>query len=212
MYLKHVVNKSSYHDNVHTSISGTAVLQHFLGRGGAYMFLGISDIINIGHVFSYYALSEFNTLHCCPSYWNVFQAWWKPTALCSVCWGQHDHWIKWMFHHNINEHSENVKWWDRAKMYQWVLKTNIKTKYGDQYGEFTYWSYQVQVGMKRSTELHVLYNVGPLSLIWSDYSNLLWLDSSTKETGGNLLHIGSFSPVKQNMFRGLSFDGNYFHA
>ena len=58
--------------------------------------------------------------------------------------------------------------------------------------------------MKRSTELHVLHNVGPLSFIWSDYSNLLWLDSSTKKTCGNLLHIGSFSPVKQTCLEDIS--------
>ena len=57
-------------------------------------------------------------------------------------------------------------------------------------------SYQVKIGMKRSTELHVLYEISSLAFIWSDNSNLFWLDSSTKETCGNLLHICSFSPVR----------------
>ena len=58
-------------------------------------------------------------------------------------------------------------------------------------------TYQVQVSMKGSTELHVLHNVSSLALIWSDHSNLLWLHSSTKKSCGNLLHICSFSPVQE---------------
>ena len=58
--------------------------------------------------------------------------------------------------------------------------------------------YHVEIGVKWSAKLHVLYNIGPLSFVWSDHSNLLWLDSCTKKSSGNLLHIGSFSPVRRN--------------
>lgn len=65
------------------------------------------------------------------------------------------------------------------------------------YSKFKGFVYQVQVGMKRSTKLHVLDKVGSLAFIWSDHSNLLRLHSSTEESGGNLLYISSFSPVEE---------------
>ena len=58
--------------------------------------------------------------------------------------------------------------------------------------------YQVEIGVKRSAKLHVLYNIGSLSFVRSDHSYLLRLDSCTKKSSGNLLHIGSFSPVRRN--------------
>lgn len=54
--------------------------------------------------------------------------------------------------------------------------------------------------MKRSTKLHVLDKIGSLAFIWSDHSNLLRFHSSAKESGGNLLYIGSFSPVEETTF------------
>ena len=73
-----------------------------------------------------------------------------------------------------------------------VTKGTVSEQVGDEkYGNT---SYQVQIGMKRSTELHVLHKISSLAFIWGDHSHLLRLDSCTQEPCGNLLHICSFSP------------------
>lgn len=80
-----------------------------------------------------------------------------------------------------------------------IISLKYKNKYS-YYSKFQGFIYQVQVGMKRSTKLHVLDKIGSLAFIWSDHSNLLRFHSSAKESGGNLLYIGSFSPVEETTF------------
>lgn len=50
--------------------------------------------------------------------------------------------------------------------------------------------------MKGATELHVLDQVGPLSLIGGDDANLIGLCSCFQQPGGYFLHICCLSPTQ----------------
>lgn len=53
--------------------------------------------------------------------------------------------------------------------------------------------YLIEFGVQGATELHVLHQVGALTLIWGDDSNLVRFRSSLQQSGGDLLHIRSLS-------------------
>lgn len=55
--------------------------------------------------------------------------------------------------------------------------------------------YLVEFGMERATKLHVLDQVGPLSLIGGNDANLIRLCSGLEQSCGYFLHIGCFSPT-----------------
>lgn len=58
-------------------------------------------------------------------------------------------------------------------------------------------SYLIQFGVQGTAELHVLHQVGALTLIRGDDANLVGFGSRFQQPGGDLLHIGSFSPEKK---------------
>lgn len=49
--------------------------------------------------------------------------------------------------------------------------------------------------MQGAAELHVLNQVGALTLIWGDDADLVRFGSSLKQPGGDLLYVGSLSPT-----------------
>lgn len=49
--------------------------------------------------------------------------------------------------------------------------------------------------MKGATELHVLDQVGPLSLVRCDDANLIGFCSSLQQPCGYFLHVGCLSPA-----------------
>lgn len=55
----------------------------------------------------------------------------------------------------------------------------------------------VQLGVQRATELHVLHQVGPLALVGCYDADLVGLSPSLQQLGGDLLHVGSFSPAEK---------------
>lgn len=55
--------------------------------------------------------------------------------------------------------------------------------------------YLVEFCMKGATELHVLDQVGPLSLIRCDDANLIGFCSSLQQPCGYFLHVGCLSPA-----------------
>ena len=57
-------------------------------------------------------------------------------------------------------------------------------------------SYPIKFGVQGATELHVLDQVGALTLVWGDDANLVGFGSSFQQSGGDLLYIGSLSPWK----------------
>lgn len=54
----------------------------------------------------------------------------------------------------------------------------------------------VQIFLQRPVELHIIDDVRPLALIWSDDADLAWYDTRLKEFRHDFLHIGSLSPTK----------------
>lgn len=50
--------------------------------------------------------------------------------------------------------------------------------------------------MEGATELHVLDQVGPLSLVGRDDANLIRFCSRLQQPGGYFLHIGCLSPFR----------------
>lgn len=55
--------------------------------------------------------------------------------------------------------------------------------------------YLVEFGMQGATELHVLDQVGPLSLVGGNDPNLIRLCSSLEQPCGYFFHIGCFGPA-----------------
>lgn len=55
--------------------------------------------------------------------------------------------------------------------------------------------YLIELSMKGTAELHVLHQVGALTLVWSDYANLVRFGSSLQKASGDLFHIRSLSPA-----------------
>lgn len=55
--------------------------------------------------------------------------------------------------------------------------------------------YLVEFGVEGATELHVLDQIGPLTLIGSDDTNLIRFCSSLQQPRCYFLHIGCLSPA-----------------
>lgn len=55
--------------------------------------------------------------------------------------------------------------------------------------------------MEGTTELHVLHQVGPLALVGGDDAYLVRLGPGLEQPGGDLLHVGSLSPVHREKER-----------
>ena len=51
--------------------------------------------------------------------------------------------------------------------------------------------------MQGATELHVLDQVGALTLIWGDDANLVRFGSGFQQPGGDLLYVGSLRSLKK---------------
>ena len=61
-----------------------------------------------------------------------------------------------------------------------------------------YWKlYLVEFGVKGATELHVLNQVGSLSLVGRDDANLIRLCASLQQPCGYFFHIGCLSPARK---------------
>lgn len=58
--------------------------------------------------------------------------------------------------------------------------------------------YLIQFGVQGTAELHVLHQVGALTLIRGDDANLIGFCSGFQQPGGDLLNIGSLSPERSN--------------
>lgn len=54
--------------------------------------------------------------------------------------------------------------------------------------------YLIEFGVQGSAELHVLDQVGALTLVWCDDADLVGFGSSFKQPGGDLLNICSLRP------------------
>lgn len=63
-----------------------------------------------------------------------------------------------------------------------------------------YFDFFVEFFLERSVELHVADDVGSLSFVRRDDSNLTGKDSRFKESSDNLLHIRSFSSAWGKIF------------
>lgn len=59
--------------------------------------------------------------------------------------------------------------------------------------------YLVEFGVQRAAELHVLHQVRALALVRRDNANLVRFGSGLQQTGGDLLHVSSFSPENRHM-------------
>lgn len=57
-------------------------------------------------------------------------------------------------------------------------------------------SYLIEFGVQGAAELHVLHQIGALSLIRGDDANLVRFGSSLQQPCGNFLYVGSLSPWK----------------
>lgn len=67
--------------------------------------------------------------------------------------------------------------------------------------------YLVQLGMEGATKLHVLHQIRPLALIWSDDADLVRLGSGLQKTCGDLLYICSLSPAHKFNFSSTHITG-----
>lgn len=56
----------------------------------------------------------------------------------------------------------------------------------------------VEFGVQRAAELHVLDQVGALTLVWGDDADLIRLCSSLQQPGGDLFHVGSLGSLTLN--------------
>lgn len=56
--------------------------------------------------------------------------------------------------------------------------------------------YLIEFGVQGTTELHVLNQVGTLTLIRGDDANLVGFGSRFQQPGGDFLYIGSLRPKK----------------
>lgn len=57
-------------------------------------------------------------------------------------------------------------------------------------------SYLIKFGVQGATELHVLDQVGALTLVRGDDADLVGFGSGLQQSGGDLLYIDSLSPLK----------------
>lgn len=58
--------------------------------------------------------------------------------------------------------------------------------------------YLIEFGVQGAAELHVLHQVGALTLVWCDDTDLIGFGSCLQQPGGDFLYVGSFSPRKQS--------------
>ena len=58
--------------------------------------------------------------------------------------------------------------------------------------------YLIEFGVQGATELHVLDQVGALTLVRGDDADLVRFGSSLQQPGGDLLYVGSLRPLKRS--------------
>lgn len=57
------------------------------------------------------------------------------------------------------------------------------------------WLYLVELSMKGTAELHVLHQVGALTLVWRDYADLVRFGSGLQQASGDLFHVSGLGPA-----------------